>query len=115
MMKKSTSGIRPALSGQKIDAMTPAQRRKLLEDIERSTPQRRSAESLPLSAAERARMVRVGRGLRTRGRPKLGKGTKVVSVSVEIELLKAADAYAASHGLKRAELFTQGLRKVLAA
>ena len=43
-----------------------------------------------------------------RGRPKLGKGTRVVSVTVEIDLLRRADAYARKAGLKRAELFTQG-------
>jgi len=67
---------------------------------------------MPLSPQERARMIRIGRGL-GRGRPKLGKGTKIVSVSVEADLLKAADAYAASQGLKRAELFSQGLRAIL--
>jgi len=114
-MKKHKSTERaahPALTGRQIDAMTPTQRRKLLDDIEQSTPEQRRAESIPLSAPERARMIRVGRGL-GRGRPKLGKGTKVVSVSVETELLKAADAYAADLGLKRAELFSRGLRAIL--
>ena len=102
------------LTGQQIDAMTPAQRRKLLEGLERQTPEQRRAEALPLTPGERARMVRAGRGLGP-GRPRHGQGTRIVSVSVEIGLLAEADAYAARQGMKRAELFTRGLRAVLPA
>ena len=49
-----------------------------------------------------------------RGRPKLGRaGTRVVSVTVEVDLLTRADAFAAAAGMKRSELFTQGLRGIL--
>jgi hypothetical protein len=44
------------------------------------------------------------------GRPKIGKGAKVVSISVEASLLKSADAYAKREGIGRTELFVQGLR-----
>ena len=49
------------------------------------------------------------------GRPKIGKGCKVVAVSVEVNLLKKADAYAKRLGLGRTELFTQALRGFLPA
>jgi hypothetical protein len=115
MKRKSRPETRPLLSGQQIDAMTPAQRRKLLDDIAASSPEQRRAEAMDLSPADQARITQAGRKLgRGRGRPKFGrKGVKIVSVTVEIDLLKEADAYAASHGLKRAELFTRGLRAIL--
>lgn len=111
-MKKQTH--RKALTGQQIDAMTPARKRRLLESIERSTPEQRAAEGIPVTGAERDRLMRAARQLGP-GRPRHGLGTKIVSVSVEVELLRAADAYAASRGMKRAELFASGLRAVLPA
>lgn len=110
--KNTRKNSQPALTGQQIDAMTQMQRRKLLDDLERSTPERRRAESVPLSPQEKARMIQIGRGVGP-GRPRLGKGTKIVSVSVEADLLKEADAYATRLGLKRAELFSRGLRAIL--
>ena len=81
-----TSNPKPgALTGRAFDAMTPAQRQKIIDEIDRSTPEQ------------------------------LGKGTRIVSVMVEVDVLKKADAFAATRGLKRSELFTQALRKVLAA
>jgi hypothetical protein len=47
------------------------------------------------------------------GRPRLGKGTRTVSITVEIGLLNRADAYARTAGLKRSELFREGLKRVL--
>jgi hypothetical protein len=47
------------------------------------------------------------------GRPKVGKGARVVSISVEADLLKSADAYARRLGIGRTELFVQGLRAVM--
>jgi hypothetical protein len=98
------------LTGRAIDAMTPAQRQEIIDEIERSTPERRRAESTAPTPAEQARLDRAGRKM---GRPKLGKGTRAVSITVEVDLLKRADAFAAGAGLKRSELFVQGLRTVL--
>jgi len=44
------------------------------------------------------------------GRPKVGKGVKVISLSVEKDLLKQADVYAKRHGMKRTELVAVGLK-----
>ena len=45
------------------------------------------------------------------GRAKLGKnGTKIVSVTVECDLLKQADAYAKARRMKRSELVSVGLK-----
>jgi len=102
-----------SLTGRAIDAMTPAERQKLLDDLDSQTPAQRRANSRPPTVSEKARAIRAGKAM-GRGRPKLGKeGTRVVSVTVEVNLLKQADAFAAAAGMKRSELFTQGLRGIL--
>ncbi len=47
------------------------------------------------------------------GRPKVGKGVRVISMSVERGLLKRADAQAKARGISRSELFAEGLRRIL--
>jgi len=47
------------------------------------------------------------------GRPKVGKGAKTISLTVEQDLLKRADSYAKLHGISRAKLVAQGLRAIL--
>jgi hypothetical protein len=110
MIKFSPMKKEKILTGRAIDAMTPAERQKIIDDIERSTPEQRRAESRPPTRAEQARLDRL---VKRMGRPRLGKGTKIVSITVEIDLLKQADRYAKSTGMKRSELFTQGLRGIL--
>ena len=51
---------------------------------------------------------------RNRGRPRMGKGAKVISVSVEKDLLARSDALARKLGVRRAALIARGLRQVLA-
>lgn len=101
------------LTGRMIDAMTEQERQQLVDELDRQTPAQRRANSRPPTAREKARAIRAGKAM-GRGRPRLGKaGTRVVSVTVEVELLKQADAFAAAAGLKRSELFTRGLRGIL--
>ena len=100
----------PRHTGRAIDAMTPAQRQKLIDMLDSETPEQRAAKSRPVTPADQARMDRF---VKKMGRPRLGKGTRVVSVTVEIDQLARADAYARKMGLKRAELFTQCLKCVL--
>ena len=49
------------------------------------------------------------------GRPPVGKGAKVISVSVERELLELSDQLARKQGVTRANLIAKGLRALLAA
>jgi hypothetical protein len=112
-MKRSRSKTTHTLTGREYDAMTPRQRQEITDHLDSQTPEQREAESIPVTPAERARLMRIGRKL-GRGRPKFGaKGVKIVSVSVEADLLSRADAYARELGLKRAELFTRGLQAIL--
>jgi hypothetical protein len=67
------------------------------------------AEAKPLSPAQK----QIHRQARKVGRPKLGKGSAIVSLSVEKELLARADAYAKREGLGRSELFIRGLKSLI--
>jgi hypothetical protein len=67
-------------------------------------------QSRPLTPAEREQWRRVKR---KRGRPKVGKGCKRVSVSLEQELLKRATTLAKKRHLSRSKLFAQLLERAL--
>ena len=62
------------------------------------------ARARPMTATERAQE----RKLR-RGRPKIGKGVKKISISVELDLLRQADAMARRKGINRSKLITDCL------
>lgn len=49
------------------------------------------------------------------GRPRRGQGSKVISLSMERDLLARADDLAKNMGLTRAALIERGLKAVLAA
>ena len=70
------------------------------------------AKSRPLTAKELSWWKKVRR---QPGRPRRGKGTKVISVSVERELLARSDVLARSLGISRALLIERGMKAVLAA
>lgn len=65
----------------------------------------------PLTAAARERWLRARR---KRGRPRRGKGAKVISVTVEKGLPARSDSLARDLGLSRAGLIERGLKAVLA-
>ena len=66
----------------------------------------------PPSAAARDRWERARR---KPGRPRRGKGARVISVSVERGLLSRSDKLARNLGLSRAGLIERGLKAMLAA
>jgi hypothetical protein len=100
---------RKELDGRTFDALSDAEKAKIVAEIEAEDPADRLARSKPLTPAQRADW----RTRKKMGRPKIGQGHKVVSISLEAGLLKKADAYAKRHGLKRAQLVAQGLRNVI--
>jgi hypothetical protein len=69
-------------------------------------------KSRPLSREARALWLRAKR---KPGRPRLGKGAKRISVSVEGGLLAQSDALARRLKIPRAQIIARGLRAVLAA
>jgi hypothetical protein len=64
----------------------------------------------PMGTAARRRWERARR---KPGRPRRGKGAKVISVSVERELLSRSDDLARNLGISRASLIERGLKAVL--
>src|SRR6185295_19147075 len=64
----------------------------------------------PLSPEMRAQWERMKR---KRGRPPVGEGSKVISLSVEKSLLRRSDNLAKKEGLTRAQLFARALESLL--
>jgi hypothetical protein len=64
----------------------------------------------PLTASQRKQHERARSRI---GRPIVGKGHKVVSTSMEIGLLRQADALAKRRKIPRAALIAEGLRMIL--
>jgi len=64
----------------------------------------------PLSPEMRARWERMKR---KRGRPPIGEGSKVISLSIEKSLLQRSDNFAKKEGLTRAQLFARALENLL--
>ncbi len=60
----------------------------------------------PLTAADQKLWKKAKRKM---GRPTVGRGSKMVPVSMELGLLKRLDAFALAHKLKRSQAIAQGL------
>src|SRR3954447_4444649 len=103
----ATSPLHWFRDGPSFDALSDEQKRQVSEYLDGPDVAR---EFRPLAAAQRRRWERIRR---KPGRPKLGKGTKVVSVTVERGLLGRADAYAKAAGLTRARLVSLALASLL--
>jgi len=117
MAKTSKSGPRrrlkdrsEPLTGEKFDALPASEKERIFQELEQETPGQRLSRSTPMTASQRARWNQIKKKM---GRPKIGKGIKIISLSVERDLLKRADAYAKATGLKRSALFAAGSRRVL--
>jgi len=66
----------------------------------------------PLTADSRRALARAASKA---GRPRIGAGAKRINITVEQTLLSKADAYARRHGLTRAAVVAEGLKKIVAA
>jgi hypothetical protein len=106
--KKKKSQYPAFKTVREFQALSTGEKDKVWEYYDREIPM---SESRPLNAKERAQFERV-RG-RSVGRPKIGKGAKVVAVTMEKGFLSRVDAYAKQHALKRSEMITRGLRLVM--
>jgi hypothetical protein len=89
-------------------AMTSAQLREATREYDREWTGP-GLPGRPMKPADRALHRKA------RGRPMIGKGAKIVPVSIERQLLSQADAFAQRHKLKRSEMVAQGLRLVMAS
>ena len=91
-------------------SLPDAEKERIVAEIEAESPEQRLARSRPLNARERARWQRFKAKA---GRPRVGQGAKTISLTVERDLLKRADAYAKRHGMSRSRLVAEGLRAIL--
>jgi hypothetical protein len=71
-------------------------------------PLRKSDKALDRLARAKGRSVS-----RAAGRPIVGKGAKIVPVSIERGLLEKADSFGRRHKLKRSQMVADGLRMVM--
>ena len=88
-------------------ALSEAERRRIVAQLEEETPRRRLARSRPLNSAERKRWRRLQRKL---GRPRLGRGSQAISLTIEKGLLEKTDAFAKRRGLSRSQFVAESLR-----
>ena len=91
-------------------ALPDAEKDRIVQEFENETLEETLARSRPLNARERKQWRRFKAKM---GRPKVGKGAKTISLTVEKSLLKQADAYAKRHGISRANLVAQGLQAII--
>ena len=104
MNSKAKSEIRPdmgshRLSKTKLEAAAAPFEQEFIADSTRQP-----------TAAERRRWVKAKRKM---GRPKIGQGAKVISVSVEKGLLKKVDRLAKQLRISRARLISNGLQNLI--
>lgn len=110
MKKKALSPV------ERFLALSDAEKDAEVAQYEREIP---LSETRPLTRAERKKWESIQRELkrkhreRQRGRPTLGNGAKIVSVSIEEKLLRRADRFAKSHAMKRSQMIAQGLQLVM--
>jgi hypothetical protein len=90
-------------------ALSDAEKDADVEKYEREIP---LSESRALTPAERKLWLKAKRKM---GRPKVGLGSKMIPVSIELGLLKEVDAYAKAHKLKRSQASALGLVQLMRA
>ena len=95
---------------EKFIALPDSEKDRIVKRLESETPRQRLSRSRPLNTHERQQWRRFKAKM---GRPKVGKGAKTISMTVEKDLLDQADAYAKQHGISRAKLVAQGLQAVI--
>lgn len=111
MSKKRNQTEEVELTAASFEALPDSEKNRIFQEIEDGTPEQRLADSRPLNKEERAwwREWKRRRG----GRPKVGQGSKMIALTVELGLLKRADSFAKAKGLKRSELFAKGVELVM--
>lgn len=107
MMKKNRT-----MTGRDFEALPDAEKERIFRELDMLTPgQVRAAPTLTSREEHALYQPPKNKG----GRPKVGKaGTRIISASVEKNLLRQVDRHAKASGMKRSELITEGLKLVLA-
>jgi len=89
-----------------FESLSDAQKEELYSDCEQAAPK----PGTPLTPVQQ----RLHKRARRRGRPRRGKGARVVSLSIERDLLRRAERLARTQGISRSDLFCRGVRAMLA-
>jgi hypothetical protein len=108
---KRTGGSKGIKTASDFIALSDAEKTRYVEEeIESKTTAHLLAESRPLNKQERAQWKQLKKMM---GRPKIGKGSKIITVSIERDLLKRATQFAKANGLNRSALIARGLETVM--
>ena len=108
---KVRSGRSGELTASDFEALPDAEKDRIYLEID-ANADRLAETAKHLSPRQRKAWAKARNRM---GRPKLGRnGTSNISVTVEKDLLRQANAYAKAKGLKRSELVTIGLRLAMA-
>ena len=98
------------LTGEQFDALPEHEKERIFQELENKTTEQLIAESRPLNKKERTEWRQIRRKI---GRPRIGRGTTNISVSLEKSLVKAADRFAMKHGMSRSQLIARGVRAII--
>jgi len=99
MTRKTRSELTTKMrAGESAETSAEFDKESAIDSFRRPTP------------AQRAKLQRARK---KRGRPKVGKGVKVISVSIEQGLLEETDRLAKRLKIRRDRLISRGLRAVL--
>lgn len=103
------AGVPVVKSYADFEALSDADKEKVYQSVDREI---RPEELRPLNAEERKQWNRWKKKSKA-GRPRVGKGAKIVTISLERDLLNASNRFAKQRGVKRSEMVAAGLRAVM--
>ena len=93
-----------------FESLPDSDKERVWRELDGLTTEEINARSRPLNSAER---IMWSAFKRKAGRPKIGKGVRVVSVGLEKDLLKRADALAKRRGVNRSALVGEAFRALI--
>src|SRR5690242_16784754 len=98
------------MTAEDFESLPDAQKESIWQEIDRKTTAQLLAESRPLNARERRQWSRFQKKV---GRPRIGRGTTNISISLEKGLLREFDRFARKAGMSRSELIARGVRAII--
>ena len=109
-MRKSNTKQNDEMTAEDFEALPDAQKEAIWRDIDRKSNAELRAESRPLNARERRQWSRFQKKA---GRPRIGRGTTNISISLEKGLLREFDRFARKAGMSRSELIARGVKAII--
>ena len=104
--KRSSSAVELTL--ERFEAMSAREKEAVYHEVDREIG---PSELRSLNAGERRRWARFKKRL---GRPKIGRGAKLVTLSVERGRMEQIDAFLKRHGLGRSAFLLRGAELAMA-